>query len=108
MREGHFHQALGYGGQQRHLTLHDTRIVQVERDSVAGEQGLHEFLVTFRHAGAQRFDVDAAVAADHVLRHQDVDAVRPSVHVLVDPLQFELQFLRRVPAGAEHAEASRI
>ena len=30
------------------------------------------------------------------------------MHVLVDPLQLELQLLGRVPAGAEHAEAARI
>jgi len=108
MRERHVQQARGYGRQQGHLTLGDARIVEVEGDSVAGEQGLHEFLVALRHAGAQSFDVDAAVAPDHVLGDQDVDAVRPAVHVLVDPLQLQLQLFGRVPAGAEHAEAAGV
>ena len=41
-------------------------------------------------------------------RDHDVDAVRLAVHVLVDPLELELELLGRERERAEHADAAGV
>ena len=48
------------------------------------------------------------VAVDRLDRHHDVDAVGPAVHVLVDPVQLELELLGRERERAEHAHAAGV
>ena len=49
-----------------------------------------------------------AVDVDRLLRHHGVDAVRHPVHVLVDPVQLDLELLGAEADRAEHAEAARL
>src|SRR5436309_15202614 len=42
-----------------------------------------------------------------LLRHDEVDAIRLAVDMVVDPAKLLLQALRREAASAEHAEAAR-
>ena len=44
----------------------------------------------------------------HACRHQQIDAVRLSVNVLVDPCQFDVEGFRRVAGGTEYAKSARI
>ena len=55
-----------------------------------------------------RHVVDAGVAIHGLHRHHDVDAVRLAADVLVDPLQLELELVRREGERAEHAHAAGV
>ena len=52
--------------------------------------------------------VDAGVAIRRLHRHHHVDAVRLAAHVLVDPVQLELELVGREGERAEHAHAAGV
>jgi hypothetical protein len=78
------------------------------RDAVAVQQVVQEGPVLRRDHVPQRGPVlAAALGSDELPRHQQVDAIRQPVGLLVYPGQIGLELLGRVRDRPQHAEATR-
>ncbi len=79
------------------------------RHAVLGQDPVSELAVRLGDRGAQLRLELLGVELAHALvaaRDHDVDAVGLAAHVLVDPLELDLELLRREAHRAEHAEAA--
>ena len=74
-------------------------------DVVLGEQIAHVLLVLRRDPGADLFRGEGFFLAVEASGNEQVDAVGLAVDLVVDPGQLDVERLRRMADGAEHAEA---
>ena len=80
-------------------------VVRERRHAVAIEQVVDPLAVRRRDHLVELLFADVAlILADVLGRDDGVDAVGLAVHVLVDPLELELELLRAVGHGSEHPE----
>ena len=109
MFEGHLD--LGCGGRLGPPEqLQAVAVAVLDRDTVIREDLLSEIQMLLRHHLAQRvgqlFGRQVGVHALVLVGNDDVDAVGVVADVLVDPVELDLELLRREADGPEHAETA--
>ena len=83
-------------------------LVEVARvDLVLREDVAREVAMLLRHTGQQALG-RVLVRRRHARRRDQIDAVRLTADVCVDPTQFDFERLGVVPGRAEHAHATRL
>jgi hypothetical protein len=119
------HEQLHARVRERHLDLAGPLLVDAEsrglhrralevlghrRDVVLVEEVLDELPVLDgdHRLEAREARLRAPALPDVLRRHDDVDAVRTAVDVLVDPVELDLELVGRVRQRAEHAQAPRL
>jgi hypothetical protein len=85
------------------------RVGRQRWDVVAGEYVVDELLLLGRQQPANRLPVEPAlVRAGVLLRQEQIEPVRPALHLRLDPAEIDLEPLGRVRDRAEHTEPAGV
>ena len=104
MAKGHIHERFADFRERRRRQLVDD-IVPLHGDAMLAQQVDSEIEVLTRDLAGQRAQIRAR-GESLILGHENVDAIRHTVDVLVDPLQLQLERFRGEAAAAQHAETA--